>query len=216
MNQPMPLFVLASLLLHGLWLLVPDGSARSPEIGGWQQALQVRVSRPAAVARQPATADPVRPTPARSAPRPSPAPHQARQSRRVAATRPAAARTAIARRHTQPPPVHAAQRLPSPNLAAARARISAALRRRLAAQFDYPWLARRRGWEGQVTLAMRVEDNGRLSNLRVVRTSGHGVLDRSALESARRIGALPEARGWLQHGRSLDLQIPVQYRLFDS
>ncbi len=213
MNQPMPLFVLASLLLHGLWLLLPHGSARNPEIGGWQQALQVRVARPAAEARQPATADAVRQAPARSA---GPAPNHARQILPVAPAQPAAARAATAPSHTQASPRHVAQRPPSPNLAAARARISAALRRHLAEQFDYPWLARRRGWEGQVTLAMRVEDNGRLSNLRVVRTSGHGVLDRSALESVRRIGALPEARGWLQRGRSLDLQIPVQYRLFDS
>ena len=118
------------------------------------------------------------------------------------------------------PAVHEAESAAQtpPRVAVSRAvsqRISEALRRRLAQHFHYPRLARRHGWEGRVTLSLRVEGNGQLSNLRIVRTSGYQVLDRSALESVRRIKSLPEASGWL-HGDGLNLQIPVQYRLVDS
>ncbi len=212
MNKPMPLFVLASLLLHGLWLLVPTGPVQRPAIGGWQQALRVQVLQPTATtARPPAPASTTPPAP-RGATRPVPPARHRATSLRTART---GAAVPPGRRAERPPARPAATPLATPDPATARARISEALRRRLAEQFDYPWLARRRGWEGQVTLAMRVENNGHLSNLRVLRTSGHHILDRSALESARRIGALPEIRGWLG-GHGLDLQIPVRYRLVDS
>ncbi len=94
-------------------------------------------------------------------------------------------------------------------------RISVALKNRLSRYFEYPWLARQRGWEGRVLLSLTVTGNGDLGNWRVVQTSGYRTLDQSALKAARRIGSLPQARAWL-NGRSIEVQVPVQYRLLDS
>jgi len=108
----------------------------------------------------------------------------------------------------------------APSTAAQRApdvsrRISVALRNRLSRYFEYPWLARQRGWEGRVLLSLTVMGNGDLGNWKVVGTSGYRTLDQSALKAARRIDSLPQARAWL-NGRSLEVQVPVQYRLLDS
>jgi len=93
--------------------------------------------------------------------------------------------------------------------------ISAALENRFARHFEYPWLARQRGWQGRVLLSLHVASNGDLSNWKVVRTSGYRTLDQSALKAARHIEHLPQAERWL-HGKSLEVHLPVQYKLLDS
>lgn len=94
-------------------------------------------------------------------------------------------------------------------------KIGHALQQRLNADFIYPWLARKRGWEGNVMLSLRVEQNGQLRDIKISQTSGYKVLDNSALDSARKINFLPEAAGLL-HGNTITLQIPVQFQLLDS
>jgi len=94
-------------------------------------------------------------------------------------------------------------------------RISVALKNRISSHFVYPWLARQRGWEGQVLLSLTVRGNGDLGNWKVAHTSGHRTLDQSALKAAQRIERLPQAASWL-NGESLEVQIPVQYQLLDS
>lgn len=89
------------------------------------------------------------------------------------------------------------------------------LRRSLRAHFHYPRIARHRGWEGLVEVGLRVESNGRLSDIRVLRTSGFAVLDRAALASVGSIRRLHDAPEWLG-GRPMDLVLPVQYRLIDG
>ncbi|HED52508.1 MAG TPA: energy transducer TonB [Gammaproteobacteria bacterium] len=93
--------------------------------------------------------------------------------------------------------------------------ISAALKNRLARHFEYPWLARQRGWQGQVLLSLHVASNGDLSDWKVVQTSGYRTLDQSALKAAQRIEHLPQAEHWL-NGASLEVHLPVQYKLLDS
>ena len=94
-------------------------------------------------------------------------------------------------------------------------RVSAALQSQLAERFEYPWLARKRGWQGQLTLSLHIDHTGAVSQWRVARTSGHNVLDRSALKAARQIDRLPQADQLLD-GKSLNLSIPVRYQLTDS
>ncbi|HEX6812287.1 MAG TPA: energy transducer TonB [Planctomycetota bacterium] len=61
----------------------------------------------------------------------------------------------------------------------------------------YPEAARRNGYEGTVTVALDIDEQGRVTAVRVVRSSGHSVLDRAAVHSlgtwrftpARRAGA---------------------------
>jgi protein TonB len=66
-------------------------------------------------------------------------------------------------------------------------RISQAIQRRIA----YPALARRRGLQGQTTVSFRLSDAGEVSELRVVASSGHDLLDASAMQAVLRATPLP-------------------------
>jgi protein TonB len=83
-----------------------------------------------------------------------------------------------------------------------------------ATNLKYPPLARRKGWQGTVILALRIESNGRISRLHVNETSGYPVLDRAAVESLQ-LASVPQADEWL-HGKPVDIIVPVEYRLVDS
>jgi protein TonB len=98
---------------------------------------------------------------------------------------------------------------------ATRAYLRSRLLANLANYFYYPALARRNGWEGTVLLGLRVEPDGQLDKIRLERSSGYAVLDNSALNSLKRIGNLVEARAWLE-GHSVDMQLPVIYRLIEN
>ncbi|MCC6302952.1 MAG: energy transducer TonB [Gammaproteobacteria bacterium] len=92
--------------------------------------------------------------------------------------------------------------------------VMAALKQAFSAHFYYPMLARRQGWEGDVTLALRVEIDGRLTGIHVVGSSGHRALDNAAVDSLTRARALPLPGGALDGG--LDMVLPVRYRLLDT
>ena len=77
---------------------------------------------------------------------------------------------------------------------------------------DYPRAARRQGLEGVVLVELVVDAAGRLVSSRVVRSSGHEVLDEAALADVRRLERLPEPPRALNR-RSLKLHIPFEYRL---
>ncbi|MDT8387753.1 MAG: TonB family protein [Thiogranum sp.] len=215
-------FISVSLLAH-LALLVAGAESPTPKIGGAAAALNVTLlanhQAPATVfatetgtAIAPAPSEPEpEVTPARETPEPRVAAsaHQQQHSPAVdqdpRATEPAVRPGIAASTAT-------AATAPAPQVSK---RISAALQRQFEEQFDYPWLARKRGWQGRVMLSLHIGKNGDLSHWKVARTSGYQVLDRSALDSARRIRSLPGAAGLL-NGTALDLQIPVHYRLLDS
>jgi len=95
--------------------------------------------------------------------------------------------------------------------AAVRARLENALR----AHFSYPYVARRNGWQGETDLGLHIGADGRISDVHVVKSSGHRMLDRAALNSARHIKVLPELVDLL-YGRALDLVLPVRFRLYDG
>lgn len=101
------------------------------------------------------------------------------------------------------------------NQEATRAYLRSRLLANLANYFYYPALARSRGWEGTVLLGLRVEPDGQLDKIRLEHSSGYAVLDHSALNSLKRIGNLVEARAWLE-GHSVDMQLPVIYRLIEN
>lgn len=84
----------------------------------------------------------------------------------------------------------------------------------LADHFRYPLLARRRGWEGKVLLAFRIEPDGLLGGVRVIRGSGHRLLDGAAMESLQKVKRVDVPPGMLTGG--LDLELPVEYRLTEG
>jgi len=81
--------------------------------------------------------------------------------------------------------------------------------------FNYPLLARRRGWQGTVKVSLRVEANGHLSQVRLVNPSPHAVLNRATMDNLKKVAAIPEAVQWLA-GNHLDIVLPVEYRLLGS
>lgn len=91
----------------------------------------------------------------------------------------------------------------------------AELRAAIDAQFIYPPLAHRHGWQGHVRVELTVEPNGHLSELRILSSSGYAILDRDALQTLTRIGSLPQVIPRLD-GQSYRLQLPVVYRLIES
>lgn len=58
----------------------------------------------------------------------------------------------------------------------------------------YPLAARRQGAEGRVMLRAQVLEDGRCSEVHIVRGSGHALLDESALTTVRRWRFLPATR----------------------
>ncbi len=104
---------------------------------------------------------------------------------------------------------------PTPSGAVTSNQVMASLEEAFTTHFYYPMLARRKGWEGDVMLALRVEIDGRLTDIHVVSSSGHPVLDNAAVDSLVRAHSLPLPGGALG-GNSLDMVLPVSYRLLDT
>lgn len=97
----------------------------------------------------------------------------------------------------------------------AKAKVLARVRDDIARHFSYPPMARKLGWEGEVLLGIHILANGDIERVVIAQSSGHAVLDHSALETLQRIGQVGGAAAWLQ-GHSLELTLPVIYRLTSS
>jgi protein TonB len=82
--------------------------------------------------------------------------------------------------------------------------------------FHYPLFARQQGWQGEVRVAVHIAQDGRLSNLRLARTSGFPLLDAAALDSLEKIRRLPDATPTLLDASGVDLNVPVVYRLTEG
>lgn len=95
---------------------------------------------------------------------------------------------------------------------AQRAEAREAIVAELAKHFRYPRLAQRRGWEGTVVLTVRILSDGRLDDIRVKRSSGRALLDRSARRALAGVERLPQFADRVGED-GLALEIPVTYRL---
>ncbi len=89
------------------------------------------------------------------------------------------------------------------------------IRTRLSQHLRYPPLAHHRGWQGEVLLGFAVGFDGRLSHIRVARSSGYDVLDKSALDSLQRVGQLT-VDGLSLAAPISELRLPVIYRLTEN
>lgn len=94
--------------------------------------------------------------------------------------------------------------------AAIEQRVVSRIRGALARSFTYPPRARREGWQGAVLLRFRINSDGSLAAIRVVRSSGYALLDRAALGALIKVGRL-SLDAALPH--PLELQLPVIYHL---
>jgi|GEM_PF-1562644 len=59
----------------------------------------------------------------------------------------------------------------------------------------YPWLSRRRGEQGTVHVEVCVLANGKLTDAKVVQSSGHPRLDKAAIEACKKCRFIPAQQG---------------------
>lgn len=217
LSRPLGRALLVSVALHLLLLLGFD-RAETMHPAAVPGLLQVLVGqRPAAPVPVPAAEAPhVRPQPARplavpqdSAPRAVPA--SAKPAAEAAAPPGAAAEAPVGTSATlgtvaERPP----EGLDADGLRQYRIDLATATRRFRA----YPAIARSRGWEGTVELAVQSGPIMPVPSVRVTRSSGHAVLDEQALNmlaQAVRGVPLPESL----RGRDLNIAVPIRFSLDD-
>ena len=75
---------------------------------------------------------------------------------------------------------------------------------------DYPRRARRAGLEGSVDCLLVVEADGRVSSVRVVRSSGHAILDAAAVEALHRWVFQPGLSAGLPGRREVEHRVTFQ------
>jgi len=213
--------ILLSGLVHAGLLLYIGGARLEPDMGSPADTrLSVALVAPAQEAESATSQadenDGAANAAAQDAPHPERTHAMAHVVRRAPApTPPLAANQAVTDAPSSPSTTADASVAPASTELSAVERISQAVRRRFQAQFDYPWVARKRNWQGDVVLALHIEGDGRLSRVALDSSSGYSALDDSALKSALRIGRIPEATPWLD-GAACDLTLPVRYRLTDG
>ncbi len=222
-------FIVLSLALHGLAVGVWYHRETGPEEISGSRTLALVLLPPATTATgsrvkqaehpAPDTAPAARlaspPEQHRSVPVPAePPPQLHAPTRRTAATAPAASvetPDTAARELASAAP---ATTTPAADDSLARQAVQTAVSSALKANFRYPRIARRNGWEGTVMLALRVLPDGQLTDILVSSSSGHAVLDRAALHTLL-TASVPQATQWLSD-QAIDLVLPVEYRLLDS
>jgi protein TonB len=77
---------------------------------------------------------------------------------------------------------------------------------------EYPRIAELRGWEGSVTMRLRVAPSGRLIEARVYKSSGFAVLDQQAVAMVSNAGALPVPPEGLD-ADGVPVLVPITFRL---
>jgi TonB family protein len=91
-------------------------------------------------------------------------------------------------------------------------RVQAALQQALLPRFDYPSVARRRGWQGRVRIGLHVAADGALTRIHLLESSGYALLDRAAVKDVNELRSVPAVAQWLD-GRDMDVILPVRYQL---
>jgi protein TonB len=76
---------------------------------------------------------------------------------------------------------------------------------------EMPRIARRRGYQGTVYLEVLVSIEGRVEGVRVVKSSGHKVLDKAALKAVRKWRFEPARRG--SEAIEARATLPVTFKL---
>lgn len=228
--------ILGSCLIHGglglcLWVLVllPGSSpARTPrlELAVLSVSPEEPVAAPtpspapmppprAVVPPPPPVVTPAPPpavTPAPPVPEtvaqaiPAPAPEETRPPAAGPVTPPASVAAV-----TAPAPSPATAPAPpavTETVAAAPGMDLTGIHRQLRQSFVYPRRARQQGWEGRVLVAFHMTPDGAASDIKVLESSGHRLLDESAVATIRKASPFTPPPG-----RDVDLAIPVVYAL---
>lgn len=74
-------------------------------------------------------------------------------------------------------------------------------------QLEYPSVARRRGWCGKLVLGFLLCADGSVENLTVLKSSGHGILDRAAMQAV--VKTAPFSDGYPR----TEVRLPINFQL---
>lgn len=102
-----------------------------------------------------------------------------------------------------------AQRVPSAELLALYTK---SLSEVFARYKEYPRIAELRGWEGSVTMRLRVASSGRLIAAELYKSSGYDALDKQAMTMVTRAGALPVPPQGL-NAAEVPVLVPINFHL---
>jgi len=75
----------------------------------------------------------------------------------------------------------------------------------------YPREARKRGYQGEVVLKVEVLSNGQVGQVEVKKSSGHEILDRSALAAVKHWKFIPARKG--ENAIPFWVNIPIKFQL---
>ena len=78
---------------------------------------------------------------------------------------------------------------------------------------EYPIIARKKGWQGRLLLAVHIDKNGNVLNIYVKETSGFEVLDRVSVKTIRDWKFLPARYG--DNNVEDKINIPVSFKLIN-
>lgn len=77
---------------------------------------------------------------------------------------------------------------------------------------NYPKIAQMRGWQGDVTIELLLDGNGKLKSKKVIQSSGYEALDKQALEMAEKAAPFPTPPEALR-GSSFSIKVPIPFKL---
>lgn len=72
---------------------------------------------------------------------------------------------------------------------------------------SYPFMARKMGWSGKVTVSFVITEDGSVRDVKIIESSGFDVLDRNALDTVRKVSPFPRPPV------KAEVIVPVVYRL---
>lgn len=115
---------------------------------------------------------------------------------------------------SSPEPVVLPAPVPAPTVpsAEALARYAKRLSEVFARYKEYPRIAELRGWEGSVTMRLRVGSSGRLIAAELHESSGYEALDKQAMTMVTRAGVLPVPPEGLD-AAGVPVLVPINFRL---
>jgi len=76
----------------------------------------------------------------------------------------------------------------------------------------YPDFARKKGYQGKILVAFKIDRDGKILNLSVSQSSGYKILDEAALDAVKEAGPYPPIPNELKKN-FLKLKIPISYAL---
>lgn len=94
-------------------------------------------------------------------------------------------------------------------------RVISRLQQDLKQYFYYPRLARRKNIQGAVILGFAINRQGKINNVRIVKSSGFAILDIAAEDALRQLDQLHWEQDYLQRNNQ-HIELPVIYQLTES